>query len=187
MRFSGALLEAVQECRPARPDFFLRQGVHPCALESDPAPHVGFPVLASRVAITGAHRFEFESLLQGDADFQHALVIPARDEFGGVVDLVAWVPGRAGLASWSGRVCLLGEHWAHSSRLGEPLHVFPNALEWLKAGRRGVVVIEPHKAAILLHGVTLLVDDPAFGFELRNLLSIAPNIVVRANALRRAA
>ena len=182
------LLAVWNECQNVKPAWFIQQGVPPLALAGDPKPYSGLAVAVGNISMVGPHRFEFQSLLRGVDTFKRALIIPARDEFGSLVDLVAWIPG-CDLASWSGRVCLLGEQWACAPSLGEPLRVFPSALEWLRAGRRGVVVIEPREAAILLVGVPhgLLVDDPAFGFELRRMMTIAPRIVIRSNAMGRAA
>jgi hypothetical protein len=68
-------------------------------------------------------------------------------------------------------------------RVDECLMVYETPLEWLKAGRRGVVLLNPDRArSILLAGQPLGVTNREFGFRLRSALTgPAPEILVARN------
>jgi hypothetical protein len=94
------------------------------------------------------------------------------------------------LASLYGRVALLGQESIHAPRFNDKqaLRVHPTALAWLMAGRDGVVVVNPRKAAPLLRDAEPLeVASAAFGQRLRNLLTLAPPRIYAPAAEIRAA
>ena len=77
-----------------------------------------------------------------------------------------WRQGFVG--SWLGRVGLLGEEQLDGPRLGAPLQVHPDPLAWLRAGRDGVVIVDPVRAAPMLRDAGPL-EVASFG-ERRSLL-----------------
>jgi hypothetical protein len=99
-----------------------------------------------------------------------ALIFLARDELGEPCDLVAWSRKKNRLAAWYGAASLLGAETLFAPRLGDGLHVYPDVLEWLRADRDGVVIVNAERARRVLVGDRLIVDDPAFGRLLRDAL-----------------
>lgn len=97
----------------------------------------------------------------GRFDFRHdgrrALVIPAYGFGGDFIDMVAWFPARPDkLASLEGRAVLLGEDLIEDAATffgGAPCSVFRDVLGWLKAGGRGLVVIDRGRTWRRLMGI----------------------------------
>jgi hypothetical protein len=75
---------------------------------------------------------------------------------------------------------MLGQSNLYGWRLGEPLLMHETPLEWLRAGRDGVFVIDPQRASPLLRPVEPLgVRRASFGRQMQAALTIpAPRIVV---------
>lgn len=121
-------------------------GVPSVALGWDPGLD-GFVVKAANVAF--AHR-SFDINAEG----QTALIFAARDSSGDVVDVVAWQPRDGQVATLLGRVSMLGEHVPFGP-IGGPVSVCATPLEWLQAGRTGVVIIDADRAG------RVLIDAPA--------------------------
>lgn len=113
----------------------------------------------------------------------------ALDGGGFLADLVAWQPRTGVLASWLGRVALLGEEQVCGPRWGdEPLILHANPLAWLRASREGAVVLNPSQAAPLLRDVgPLEVATVEEGLRLRAMLSVKPPRIVVAVAGRTGA
>jgi hypothetical protein len=113
------------------------------------------------------------------------LIIVGRNEFGEPADLFAYAPSTGQFGAWLGRIGLLGEQFALEPRTGEPLTVFRSPLEWLRAGRRGVVVLNADRARSLLWAAQpLAVDNRQFGLKLRAaLIAPAPQILVNGGAV----
>lgn len=168
-------------------DKLTAEGVPPSALMRTALG--GFSCFARDLVVAQDGRFEFHRY-SAHHEAQWAYVWPAHDEFGDVADLVAWRP-KASVATWLGRVGLLGQEMIYAPRLGDPLNVFPDALAWLRAGRDGLCVIDPSRSASLLREAgTLKVATVAEGRSLRDLLTMpVPQIVVDEASLptRRAA
>jgi hypothetical protein len=125
-------------------------------------------------------RFEFARHRNGFGA-RPAVVIPARDECGDLADLVALDLETGECGTWRGRAAMLGAENVFAPRIGEPLTCHATPLEWLQAGRRGVFVIDPSRAASLLHagGGPLEVRSVDAGLALRAALTIeAPPILV---------
>lgn len=117
-----------------------------------------------------------------------SMIFVARDHVGEPVNLIAWCPRVDRIASAEGRVTLLGEQDVSATRLDEPLQIFRSPIGWLKAGRRGAVIVRKSNAWRILEGVTVLAEDVDHGLELRKVLAVpAPVVVVRAPAERLAA
>ena len=188
---SGEALAAWRnECRNLRQaeiDALLSRGIPPLALARDPGTwSYGFAIRGARVVERpDLGLFDF---CPDDPATQRALIIPLRDEWGEVADLLAWFPREDRAALWADAVCLAGQQEITAAAgAQEPVHVHPSILEWLRAGRSGVVILDPVRAAALLHGVTLAAPSAAIGHSLASLLTLRPRIVVPVAEPRRAA
>jgi hypothetical protein len=138
------------------------------------------------VFLAGA-RFEFGRNLRDAGGAVVALIIPAYDDAGFLEDLVALDLDNGALGCWRGRAPMLGAENLYSWRLCEPLMMEETALDWIKADRKGVFVIDPQRASQQLRMVEPLgVTRAAFGRRMRDALIVrSPRIVVAEN--RRAA
>lgn len=136
---------------------------------------VGWPIMAGRAERVG-RRYAFRE------DGAGVLVFVARDVTGDGVDLVAWEPREGWALPLSGDVALLGGQQLDPLLRDGPLQVHSSMIEWLRAERRGVVVVDQSRAVPLLRGVgPLLVDDDEFAARLHVALTLkAPKIMVRA-------
>jgi hypothetical protein len=128
-------------------------------------------------------RFEFARDLMDAIGAVVAVVFAAPDDLGRLLDLAAWEPETGRLALLLGRVAMLGQDSVYGWRLREPLAMHETVLEWLKANRDGVFVIDPQRASPLLRTVEPLgVKRASFGRVMRERLIIrAPRIVVAEN------
>ncbi|MGO9770415.1 MAG: hypothetical protein ACLPSW_12835 [Roseiarcus sp.] len=121
---------------------FLAREIPPVALDIDPG-RPAAPVRAARVVF--AERY-FDFAAEHDEDARPALCVIARDEFGVVDDLVAF-DARGHIGRWLGRAVLLGEQMRFFPRVESPaLRVFVDPWEWLRAERRGVVILDRGRA-----------------------------------------
>jgi hypothetical protein len=133
------------------------------------------PLFKARVRFEGK-TFEFD-----DADGELCFVILARDQFG-AQDIIAWRSQDNYLARWHSRSVVLGEESLAAPRLETrpALPVHETVLQWLIAGRDGLVILDKRGAASLLAGRTLVVGDAAHGRALRaDLTRAAPSILVK--------
>jgi hypothetical protein len=106
----------------------------------------------------------------------------------GVADLAAWVPSSRRLLTRLGVAGLLGQRQAEEARddiNARPLRVWRTPLGWLRAGRDGVVIIDPETAAHLLSGLPVIPEDIEFGRALAALRVPPPRVI--AHAARRIA
>ena len=124
-------------------------------------------IRAARVRLSG-RTFHF------DATAEPALLFRAEDRWE-VIDLIAWLPRTNALATWCSRAFCLGDQdqifnpatWF----AGDALHVHATPVEWLRAGRRGIVIVQPKFAhAMLRHCPRLVVADASQGRQLRHSL-----------------
>ena len=134
-------------------------------------------------------RFDFSRDVRDLHGHVAGVIIPARDECGDLVDLAAWSVDDGELALWRGDAAMLGEDWINAPRIElDALAVFPDVASWLRAGRRGVVIVDPQRARWRLAGERLAVDDVAFGRRVRDALRLPePRILVASKNARRAA
>ena len=134
------------------------------------------------VSFLDGGRFEFGHNLSNEAKATPALIVPMLDECGRTQNLLAYEARSKRTARWRSKIPILGLDQLHQPRI-EPLQVFPDVLDWLRAGREGIVIVDyPEAAKILCNGEPLAVDDIAFGRELAAKLQIGPpRIVVRKN------
>lgn len=108
-----------------------------------------------------------------------ALILPVVD-WNGVVDFCAWVPRTGKIGTRLGIGAMLGgELIGRDTGDGvtvPPLHIFRSPLDWLRARRRGAVILNRGKAALALVGV-VVEADASYANELRHLR--APGPIVR--------
>jgi hypothetical protein len=153
------------------------------------------PDILARAQIEFAEQlplFEFvDAKAEGLASASWAMIFIARDGFGEISDLVAWSPKSGRLAAWLGAACLLGGENIFLPRLNPvgALIVHRSPLEWLQAGRKGVVIVDDIAAGDLLSLTgPLEVRDRGYGAHLRRALARpAPRIVIAPPSLARAA
>ena len=174
------VLETWRDCLgspdQAQINWLLDRGIPPSALALDQGFN-GFTISIAAVVFDG-DRFDLGDDRPGE-ESQTALVFVARDQWGEPVDLVAWAPRFDLVATYLGAIGLLGEQAVLEPRLGEPLRVHPNILNWLRAGRRGVVILNHARARRLLDGCgPLQAHTVEHGLDLRKILT-APTPEIR--------
>ncbi|WP_327205883.1 hypothetical protein [Rhizobium beringeri] len=118
-------------------------------------PHIGW-LLPRHLTWLRAHGVPMAAIVQpepvrlargyraADGRFEHFPSGPAWLVFLEPEDLIFWRPGTVEMATWNGRSFALGESVidnAATFALGYPLNVFANPVDWLRAGRDGVVII----------------------------------------------
>jgi hypothetical protein len=111
---------------------------------------------------------------------EFACILPAFDGEG-LVDLVAWSPRSSRIASRLRIAGLLGEGQAEGTAVnlaGTPLPVWRTPLHWLRAGRRGVVIVDRLRAAHLLGGLNVHTEDHDLARDLRGLRVPAPRVIM---------
>ena len=138
-----------------------------------------WPVLADRVVFSN-NSFEFTRHVD-DESSSSAYIIGVLG-FGGLIDLAAWEPASFHIASWLGRAFAISEQQIEAPHL-EPLPVWRSPLEWLRAGRRGIVILRPEIAWLRLADVPILAENVEHGLEPRRLLTspFRPQIFVRSS------
>jgi hypothetical protein len=118
-------------------------------------------------------RFEFARDLRDASGHVLAVIIPVRDDTGETIDLAAWGLDTGALATWRGVATVLGVDRLTGPRIEvDGLRVFPGPLEWLRAERQGVVILDPERARWRLTGERLIVGDAPFGRRLREALRL---------------
>ncbi len=138
-------------------DHMKSMGVPVLALVSGPG-GMGHCIRRDRVEARDG-RFEFGRYVNHEM-VRGALVALAFDRDGRAADIVAWRTGpNPYLGSWLSRVGLIREEQLGGARFGEPLVVHPGPVAWLRAGREGVVVIDPVRAGPLLRQAGEMVVD----------------------------
>ena len=131
------------------------------------------------------HLFDFVEDGDGAAA---AIVIVARDLTGMPIDLVAWAPKTDMVATLYGRAVLLGEQNVFGPKLNGPLAIHRSVLGWLRAGRRGAVVLDRRRAWRVLDGIPVIAEDVEHGLGLRKVLTApSPSIMVTAVERERTA
>lgn len=169
-------------------DSFTSAGVPILALANGPDGR-GFGLTRDDVAVDGG-RFEFARYARDGASIRSATIVLALDRWCEPADLVAFQCGaNPFVATWLGRVGLLGEEGLDDYRFDEPLLVHASPLDWLRAGREGVCVVDRARAASMLRDAgTMEVGTYA---ERRRLLDVMgvrmPQVLVRTGEGRRAA
>ena len=144
--------------------------------------HVGYYdiVLHDDVIFLDNGCFEFSRYQDGMT--QHALTFVCWSHDGSAIDVCAWQAMTGRVATWLGQAAMLGEDYFAGPRLDDGLPVHAGPLEWFKANRTGVVVLDGKRAAPLLRDVgTLTVSSIDQGRRLKKILAVElPNILVPA-------
>jgi hypothetical protein len=145
-------------------------------------------ILAGSVVLDRPAGFSFAE--PGDADAERVFLIAVHDEDGGFLDIAAWQPARSWVGLWLGRAWALGQERVLDPRAADhaALPVWRSPLNWLRAGRQGIVLVRPRVGAYVLDDAgPLLAEDVAHAVELRRLLTRSgPRILVRAPERRAA-
>jgi hypothetical protein len=132
--------------------------------------------------------FAFPDELDDPQEGTPAFVMICRDSYGDAIDLAAWAPSMERLATWLGRAWAIDEFRLMRPRLAEsealPVHKSP--LEWLRARRDGIVIIDGERARwqIAYLGRSLIVEDVSHGRTLRQALTMPePQIFVSPSSV----
>lgn len=142
-----------------------------------------------------ANRFSFADETRDASELTGAFILPVRDEAGDVADIVAWQPASGRTATWQACAWALGQgefpaplHVLHDDGAA---HVFRNVMDWLRADRRGLVILDYGLARwrFAEAAVPLIADDLAHARDLKHALAIkpVPILLPRIAELRRAA
>ncbi|MGV7034871.1 hypothetical protein [Methylobacterium symbioticum] len=149
------------------------------------------PLLRTLIVFRRGARFDYAvDIRDADAKRLAAYTILARDPDGAPLDVVAWHPRSARVATWLGTTGLLGLDHPCGATAQDPLIVFPEPASWLASGRAGVVVVNERLARPeLLAAGSIQAANVAHGEALETMLSKVrlPRIVVPAFAHERAA
>ncbi len=104
----------------------------------------------------------------------------------GLIDLVAWQPMTGRVASRLGAAGLLGQRQAEQAAsyiTARPIRVWKSPIGWLRAGRSGVVIVDPPRAAHLLSGINLIPQDVEHGRVLAGTLRVPPPRILSAERI----
>jgi len=176
--------------RQAEIDDLVRRGVGILALAMA-EDGSGFCLARDRVVVDlNGWRFEFSRFSRSPWLDIEALIVLALDRDGEPVDLVAFsTEGAPFVACWLGRVGLLGEEHLDGAWLDEPLRVHAGVLDWLRADRCGVVIVDKARAAPMLRDAgRLSVASWQEKRRLADMLAVKlPSIVVDVVVHRQAA
>ena len=159
-------------------DAFVADGVHAIALAR--AWSGDFAPIARSQVIFDSDRFEFAKYVRHGGAPANAYIVAALDQFGDAIDLVAFRPDRH--ATWLGRAVLLGGEQPFLPRIGDDgLDVHENVVAWLRAERRGVLILNHGRAASILKATgPLRVASTRQARFLRDALTTQPpRIIVR--------
>lgn len=78
----------------------------------------------------------------------------------GLMDIVAWKPAEGRMALWTGDGFALGESHIGSKRTWETgLRIFRSPMDWLRADRRGIVIMRDDFAEHILQQIPILIAD----------------------------
>lgn len=133
----------------------------------------------------GGGRFEFPDEAHDDGEAAPAIIVMCLDDGRVACDLAA-IPlsAPATAARWLGRADLLG---GEALATDGPVRAFRTPLDWLRAGRTGIVVLDAGEARWRLAGRDLVAQDVEHGRWLRDALALPrPRVMVAASAGRAA-
>jgi hypothetical protein len=144
-------------------------------------------VLAAQVVFL-ENSFAFPDELDEPEDVTAAFVTICRDDYGDAIDLAAWAPSTGRLSTWLGRAWAIDQFRLMRPRLAEvgALPVQKTPLEWLRAKRDGIVIIDSERAKwqIAYLGRSLIVEDVSHGRTLRHALTMPePEIFVSPSSV----
>lgn len=133
------------------------------------------PIARDRVVFEGNH-FEF-ARYRPQAEPVSAYVMVLLGDGCEPLDLLAFrLGGQA--ATWNGAASMAGEEQVAFPRLGEPLDAHASVVEWLRADRRGIMILDYTRAADSLVGAILRTRTAEHARLLRaSLARPAPRVV----------
>jgi hypothetical protein len=143
------------------------------------------PLRAATALWVAPGRFEFQQDGWANEEGERAILVLVDDGGGRPLDIIAWAPPTNRIGSWLGYTWGLGEGEINRPRLeSDAMPVWRSPLGWLKAHRRGVVLLKPQLAAMSLRAADpLQAEDVEHGCALEKQLTIAaPRIVVPASS-----
>jgi hypothetical protein len=148
--------------RDAQIRWLLDQGVSVETLQAEPC-----SIAATKVRFDG--RFFIP-----DPDGENALIFRATDREE-VIDLIAWSPLSDEIGSFLGvAFCLDDQDQLYNSATwfaGGGLCIYKSALEWLRANRGGIVIVDPNRSyAMLRHVPRLVFTDATLGRQVKEWL-----------------
>lgn len=163
--------------RQAVLDWLLKRHAVPVLALAHDGDGLGVAIAEAYVEFDDRGRFEFlEPPLADDAE--RALIVVARDE-SAPLDLIAWAPKTDRVATYNGLCAVLGAHMLADLGIDQVVQVQTGLLGWLKAGRTGIVIIDPAHAWRVVDGDVLGAADVEHGLSLRRALQPpAPRIVI---------
>ncbi len=136
-----------------------------------------WPVAADRVVFHGdLFQFASDAGVSGDAAFTLVVI-----GVSGFLDVAAWAPATNKLAVWSGDGFALGESQIRRALPAAGLAIHRTPLGWLRAGRRGIVIVRRQFAPQILGSLPALVaEDEQHATDLRSLFAgtAVPNITI---------
>lgn len=177
-----ARFKALERIRLSEMASLIRRGVSALSLVTPELP------ARARVAF-GYDRpwFDFADEVDDDRQIETVLIFLARDEYGEVVDLIAWAPASSRVGAWFGCAPALGLEALSLPRIDHngALPVFFDPWRWLAAGRDGLVLIDPIKAAPILRDAgPLLAENVDAGVQLLEIAQAKPpRVLVPKEAL----
>lgn len=145
-----------------------------------------WPILADRVVFDGpVFYFADEIELVGESAFTLAVISDI-----GFVDIVAWHPASGRQALWKGHGFALGERQINNPDPAKKgLAVYRSPMDWLRAGRSGIVIFRnDHTCQLLAHLPVLFAEDTEHQLELQKIFPPdqgGPEILLRENAADR--
>jgi hypothetical protein len=146
------------------------------------------PLRIGHVAWADAQTFIFEKHLKLEVELERIVLIPISDCWGEAIDIAGWNLHSGRFGTWRHRAWALGEGSAFAPRLSEhgALPVWRTPLNWLLAGRKGVVLLQPRlAAAFLCDAGPLLAEDFDHARELKaQLTRSSPRILIPSCSLR---
>lgn len=146
---------------------FQDSGVDPDALLH---PH---PLRGDQVVFLSEGLFEFARHLEDtNSTVEPAFTLVVTTTYG-AIDIVAWQPQANRIGLWLNRAVALGEEQILAPRLGdEALAVWRTPMDWLRARRRGIVILRPSAAFFYLRDVpSLYAENFAHAEELERVLN----------------
>lgn len=153
-------------------DWFTENGVAPVSLVKTWAGYFDM-VFHDDVVFLDGGAFEFGRHRGGKSN--SALTFLCWSDDGVAVDICAWQATTGRMALWLNQACMLGEDNLTAPRPAGALAVHQTPLDWFKANRAGVVIVDGKRAAAKLRGAgPLVAADIEHGKQLKKLLTVPP-------------
>lgn len=163
-------------------DWFIEQSVSPRSLVKTWSGYYDI-VLHDDVVFLDNGCFEFCRYRMGKV--QHALTFVCWSHDGAAEDICAWQASTGRLATWLGQTSMLGADNLYGARPDLGLAVHSSPLDWFKADRAGVVVLDPDRAIPKLRDAgILLAGSTQEAKKLKRMLAYTmPTILVHEGTM----